>query len=100
MRITLDVTSYNPRRYGKPWIARVDFGSDPKGDFHFGDFVGDPGQAGVLVIEVNEGDIVAWGQKDYRGHNSEILWHQVRDGRLVKLGGKAEAYKLSISKEK
>jgi len=48
MNITVETDSYNDRRYGKPWIALVDFKSDRKGDFTFGEWIGSPGGAGTL----------------------------------------------------
>lgn len=53
MEIQIETSSYNSRRYSKPWIAGVDFSSSPKGDFHFGDFVGDD-REGLLVIQADE----------------------------------------------
>lgn len=95
MKITLETTSYNQRRYGAPWIAVVKFANNPKGDFAWGTWVGDRGAAGLLVINAAEGDIVASGQKDFRGNNTESTYYQVREGQLVKLAGKAAAYKLA-----
>ena len=95
MKLTMNTTGYNHRRYGTPWIATVDFGHDPKGRFTWGHWVGDEGREGILIIEAEDGAIVAQGQKDYRGRNSECTYYQVRDGALVKLVGKAEAYRLA-----
>ena len=99
MKITIDTAAYNHRRYGKPWIARVDFSVDPKGVFAWGDWVGDhlKGDAGLLIIDVANGDIVAEGQKDFRGRGTECNYYQVQDGELVKLSGKAEAYRAHIA---
>lgn len=97
-KYSIDIRSYNVRRYGKPWIARVSFAANAKGDFTFGDWVGTAGDGGTLVIAAAEGDIVATGQKDNRGGNSSSDWHQVRGGTLVPLsGGKVEAYKLATT---
>ena len=100
--ITVDTSSYNARRYGKPWIAKVDFSSNPKGDFAWGSWVGTVnggnGSVGTLVIDAQDGDIVAKGQKDFRGRGTECDYYQVRDGQLAHLvGGKAEAYKLATA---
>ena len=40
MQIIINTGSYNQRRMGKPWVARVDFAT-PKGDFAWGDWTGD-----------------------------------------------------------
>lgn len=100
MNIEIKTSIYNQRRYSKPWIAVVDFTKTPKGEFRWGDWVGNhiTGSAGLLVIEANDGDIVAEGQKDFRQpRNSAPTYYQVRDGQLVKLSGKAEAYQLAIA---
>lgn len=99
-QIKVKTGSYNQRRYGKPWIARVDFSATPKGDFQWGDWVGDHrnGSDGLLLIAADDGDIVAIGQKDFRNSkNSAPEWYQVRDGKLHSLTGKAEAYKLATT---
>lgn len=98
-KIQIKTTSYNQRRYSKPWIAIVDFSKNPKGDYKWGSWVGDSrtGSDGLLVVEANEGDIICWGQKDFRGNNSGSFWYQVRDGEAVHLPGKVEAYKLAIA---
>lgn len=98
MKITIKTNSYNQRRYSKPWIATVDFSQNPKGEYDWGTWVGNhnSGSEGMLVIEVEEGDVVARGQKDFRqSRNSTPTYYQVRNGELVELTGKAEAYQLS-----
>jgi hypothetical protein len=99
-QIKIDTGSYNARRYGKPWIARVTF-STPKGDYSWGDWIGQVnggnGSEGMLVITADESDIIARGQKDFRG-SKETRYYQVHNGELVYLeGGKAEAYKLATA---
>lgn len=102
MKVEVKTSSYNQRRYGKPWIAKVTF-ETPKGEFHFGDWVGDHynGSAGLLVLEADPGDIVAIGQKDFRkAQNSAPDWYRVdSEGGLGSLLNKAEAYKLFNQKE-
>jgi len=97
--ITLKTSSFNARRYGKPWIATVKFGADGKSDYQWGTWVGtvdgSDGSAGELVINAREGDIVADGMRDYRKGASNITYYQVRNGQLVELkGGKAEAFRI------
>ena len=96
MEITLTTDSYNQRRYGKPWIAKVDF-SDPKGAFSFGDWIGDGwnGGAGTLQIDANPGDIIATGQKDNRNpkYSAPDFYEVTSDGKLNYLGDKGAAYK-------
>lgn len=102
MKIQRNTSSYNQRRYGKPWIARVDF-SDPKGTFDWGEWVGDHrnGTDGILIVDAKPGDIIATGQKDFRQpRNSAPEWYQVgADGQLIHLKDKARAYVLATSGE-
>lgn len=65
--------------WGK-WVGEVAVGSD-----------------GLLVIEVEDCDIVATGQKDKNGKNTEVLFYQVVGKDLVHLSGKVEAYELTES---
>lgn len=96
MKIQINTRPYNTRRYSKPWIANVDFYKIDKGDFTFGSWIGDPGEEGLLVIEANERDIIATGQKDFRKpQNSAPTWYQVVDGELQILPNKVAAYTLS-----
>ena len=94
MEIRIETGSYNERRYGKPWIARVNFNKNTQGDFSWGDFLGGAGDEGMLIIAVNPGDIVAQGQKDNRGGNTAVTYSRVTaDGRLDALRNKSDAYK-------
>lgn len=53
MEIKIETSAYNERRYGKPWIATVDFSNDRQGTFKWGDWIGDSqnGGSGTLVID-------------------------------------------------
>jgi len=96
MTITIETKSYNERRMGKPWIAKVDF-ADPKGTFEFGDWSGDfrNGGAGILTLVAKVGDIVATGQKNNRQPRNSAVSFPVVDvnGMLKDLGDKGAAYK-------
>lgn len=83
MRITVQTSSYNDRRLGKPWIAKVNFAS-AKGEFFFGEWIGASGQPGELSIDVEPGDIIARGQRDNkRASNSAPSFYSVNaDGTL------------------
>lgn len=98
MRIELPTCSYNQRRYSRPWIARVTFDNNGKATFTWGNWIGDGanGSAGTLLLDVQPGDIVAVGQKDYRKpQNSSPSWYQVgADGDLLDINTKAQAYRL------
>ena len=97
IRIELETREYNTRRYGKPWIAKVDFSQNPKGDFSFGDWIGDAGSEGILrLININPGDIIAKGQKDtYKPAYSAPKYFLVGEsGELTEIS-KATAYKMA-----
>jgi len=66
MKITQNTGSYNDRRYGKPWIAKISLeGNNLK--FHFGTWCGDPGDEGILILDgIEPGEFYAKGQKDFR----------------------------------
>ena len=64
--LRIETSCYNERRYGKPWIAIMDFTSPSKPEYLFGDFLGAAGDAGELSVDVEPGDVVARGQKDNR----------------------------------
>ena len=64
--------SYNHRRYGTPWVCKMS--EDGKYNFNdrIGTYTGDCGEAGDLVIFAPvEGQVYGYGQKDYRGGNTE-----------------------------
>jgi hypothetical protein len=88
MEITINTTSYNERRYGKPWIAVVDYSTNRKGDFKFGDWVGKIGGEGECYVTAEPGDIIAHGQKDFRKpRNSAPDYYFVEaDGTLTHIG--------------
>jgi len=93
-RISIETAAYNDRRYGRPWIALVDF-TETKGNFTFGDFVGSHGSAGLLEIEAHPGEIIARGQKDNRQpRNSAPTFHHVEEGGTLSASmSKADALK-------
>lgn len=79
MEIIASFNSYNGRRYSRPWVCIM----TPTGAYDFQDRIGiytgtQPGGAGDLVVfEPREGQVYGYGQKDYRGNNTEIdyaLW--------------------------
>ena len=101
MKITIETNSYNQRRCGKPWIAKVDFNESTKGEFSWGDWTGDHynGGDGVLTIDAVCGDIIAQGQKDFRKpRNSAPNFSVVgANGELEDIGDKGEAYKYFLA---
>lgn len=98
MILEISTGSYNDRRYGKPWIAKVTFETS-QGAFRWGDWVGQPGDSGLLLLDAEPGDVVARGQKDFRKpKNSAPEWYVVTDGGTLQSVSKAEAYKMWRSK--
>lgn len=95
MEIRIETSSYNEKRYGKPWIARVDFAASTSGEMIFGNWVGTPGYDGVLLLDATPGDIVARGQKDFRNpkYSAPTYYIVGADGQLERVGSKGDAYK-------
>ena len=95
MQLKIDTPAYNPRREGCPWIATVDF-TTSKGEFRFGEWVGQTGDCGLLLLDCQPGDIIARGQKDFRKprNSAPSFFEAMADGTLRPLDSKAEAYKL------
>ena len=63
--------SYNARRYSTPWVCLIKDGSY---DFSekIGTYTGSKGDEGDLIVSRPvTGQIYGWGQKDYRGGNTE-----------------------------
>ena len=106
MQIERETAAYNERRYGKPWIAKVDFSaSASKPEFIWGQWIGDArnGSAGILQIDLEPGDIYARGQKDFRKpQNSSPSYYQL-DANGKSTGGsmsKPEAYRAWQAEQK
>lgn len=98
MRIEIKTAAYNERRYGKPWIAVVEFGKNPRGDYRWGDWISDgPGSAGLLILSADPGQIVASGQRDLRGGSSSGDWGITDSTGAIYwiTGGKPQACQLS-----
>lgn len=93
--LNIDTSDYNEKRYGKPWIARICFEHSKQGEFYFGEWVGEPGEAGMLILEnVRVGDIVSRGQRDTRKmRNSAPSFYIVQDDKSLLHVSKIEAYK-------
>jgi hypothetical protein len=101
MRITRATHSYNERRYGKPWIAKIVITTaNPKGDFIWGTWIGDArkGGEGELILDnIEPGDIYARGQKDNRKpRNSSPDYYVLgEDSEGITCGSIIEAKKVS-----
>jgi hypothetical protein len=69
MRVTYEVGSYNPRRYGRPWLGRVTvWAIGQKPEIEFGRAV----DAWTAEIDANPGQIVRYGQKDTRRDSGSV----------------------------
>lgn len=81
--------AYNSRRYGMPWAAKV--GKTARIDFSekISGYTGGwgTGDAGDLYIEnPEEGQIYAWGQKDYRNRTGSTCYYGIyQNGALTEI---------------
>jgi hypothetical protein len=74
MLIRYEVSSYNTRRYSKPWIAKiVSWQSGKLPDLEFGVAIDDT----TAEIEAQPGSLVRFGQKDYRNPRNTIAAYAV-----------------------
>jgi hypothetical protein len=88
MVVLANYEAFNPRRYGNPWVAKVNH----LGKIDFSEEVGaytgsrGSGEAGQLyVYSPAEGQVYAYGQKDYRGHHGGCQYVVFLDGVFVPL---------------
>lgn len=86
MKAVANYQGFNFRRYGNPWVAKV--GTDGKVSFkeNVGGYTGgyNKGEAGQLYItNPVEGQVYAYGQKDYRGSNGGYDYIQYNNGEFV-----------------
>lgn len=90
MKLSIETDSYNERRYGKPYIGALS--PDDGRVVRWGAWIGTPGQAGILEIEVDPGQPVIVGQKDTRGNNSTARYGVIGPGGDIEyVAGKAAA---------
>ena len=84
--ISIETGAYNPRRYGKPWIAICTLEGKRDLKMVWGEYVGDA-RGGLLELDaVPVGTVIASGQKDWRGKNTSCAWYVLDDdGRCRKL---------------
>lgn len=94
MQIELSTSAYSAKRYGQPWIARVEFAESGADAWHYGTFAGGE-YCGLLTVQAERGDIVAAGQREFteQGERNSILYFSVAaDGSLHSFADKAEAF--------
>jgi hypothetical protein len=84
MKIIKNYQDFNFRRYSNPWVAIVN-PSTAKIDFSakVGGYTGgyNKGEAGSLyTTNPQDGAVYAYGQKDYRGNNTEVSYAKYTAG--------------------
>lgn len=99
---TKETGSYNEKRYGAWWVARVDFASGAKGDYTFGESSGNWGKASELSVDCRPGDFIAYGQKDLRrpDKSDHYVLRMRADGSMESFDSKADAYKAFKASKK
>jgi hypothetical protein len=93
-RVSNHYGSYNARRMGRPWIARIT--SWPVGgrpELEFGSYLGDD-KGGDVEIMARPGDIIRDGQKDNRGNTGYNDWSVVEADYTLRSVTQAEAREL------
>ena len=77
--------SYNRRRYSKPWICEISDTGEYVFDKKVAMFDGlDDGKGGDLVIfNPIEGRVYAYGQRDYRGNNTDHVIFKYVGGKML-----------------
>ena len=93
MKLSINTDCYNEKRYGRPYIARL---SNTDGKvIDWGTYLGGHGEEGMLEIEATPGDVIMWGQKDFRGNKGFPNYGVLdTDGQLITYS-KANAIKRS-----
>lgn len=76
MRIVKKFPSYDDKKFGRPWIARVTaWPVGQRAELAWGTFLGDPATGGEAELEARPGDVVRYGQKDRRtNHDAAARW--------------------------
>lgn len=87
MKILKHYNSFNARRYGNPWVALVSKATaKPNFKIRVGGYTGgyNRGEAGDLyVTDPKDGSVYMYGQRDYRGHNTEQRYALYTGGEFV-----------------
>lgn len=98
MKLTIQTKAYAADGHGKPWIARVDFSTNELGEFHHGEWCGQPGEPGELYLEAEEGDVVAQGGGSDAGRATKAQFGIVSSEGLVQwCNSKIEAKVMSLT---
>lgn len=85
--------SYNGRRYGRPWMARIkSFTGRPELEFQKYVYNGSD-NGGEVAFEAEVGEVVRIGQKDFRGNNTMNDFYRVTVSGLEKIDDPVNARK-------
>lgn len=103
MYISIEFGSYNERRYSRPWGAILTFDAKGKPQYKFvGIYLGSD-RGGELVINAKPGDLIAYGQRDRRGGNTENHWAIVAKDETAEepytILDRPEAFKYFLSRQ-
>ncbi len=93
MKLSINTSSYNQRRYGKPYVGKLS-AADGKVT-SWGTWIGTAGCSGILEIDVAPGDVIIEGQKDNRGNHGTPNYGVVLSDGTIEYMGKAEAIKAA-----
>lgn len=92
IKVIKSYSSFNRRRYSNPWVAIIDQETgDPDFKNKIGGYTGafGKGEEGDLyIIDPQEGVVYTYGQKDYRGGNTERGYLIYKDGEFVEISSK------------
>jgi hypothetical protein len=99
MTYTEKTSSYNDRRYGKPWMAIV--ADSLTRNFDWLDWSGRPGAQGRFVFDAAPGTLLAYGQKDLRKIKGGVGGYEIcmPDGELPIISDASAAEILSMPLE-
>ena len=91
--VAVDTHPYNPRRYGRPWIAKVELDGSRLSYSEWGTWIGSNGSDGRLELSVEPGTVIAHGQRDTRNSTGTTndLGVVQQDGTISPLRSKIEA---------
>ena len=89
MQVLKTFSGYNSRRYSDPWVGIVDRNT-AKINFNIkvGGYTGGyhAGEAGNLYLfDPKEGEVYAYGQKDYRGNKTEMDYVLYENGEFTEI---------------
>jgi hypothetical protein len=93
MKLSINTPSYNEKRYGKPYIGKIN-PADGKVTA-WGTWIGTAGTPGFLEIEATPGEVIIEGQKDNRVNNATPNYGVVQADGTIEYMGKADAIKAA-----